>query len=35
MRNVFPEKLITKCDGEIVPHLLEKIKIEHISRSTV
>ena len=35
MRNVFPEKLITKCDGEIVPHLLEKIKIEHISGSTV
>ena len=36
MRNIFVEKLYTKCAGETIPRpLSKKIKIEHISGSIV
>ena len=36
MRNIFVEKLYTKCAGEIISQtLIQKIKIKHISGSIV
>ena len=36
MRNIFLEKLYTKCGGETIPRpFSKKTKIEHISRSLV
>ena len=35
MRNNFLEKSYTKCSGESIPRPFSKIKIKHISGSTV